>query len=194
MIEIASDVNNEVSLYKWKIIMEGILLSSTQRVIIMIISSLTKDEADKLYKIPKSVVKSNNNNRWTSKEVSAENAVSFYLEIDIITDDEDKTELILKAWKGTKGKTRYSFALLNKDKTPIRRWDDQIRHPHPVTKELTKGPHKHYWTEDHEDRVWYHTNDVRVNDPDGAILDFMQECHIETKGFYIQKDTGSAYV
>ena len=86
------------------------------------------------------------------------------------------------------------FSLLNKDKTPIRRWDDKIGDPHPVTKELTKGAHKHFWTEDNNDRAWKHVNDVRANDADGAVLDFMKECNIETKGFHIQQDTGCAYV
>ena len=63
--------------------MKSISLAFAHRVVIMFISSLSQDEADKLYKIPKSVVKGTN--RWIPK--SSENPVSFYLEIDLVAED-----------------------------------------------------------------------------------------------------------
>jgi hypothetical protein len=181
--------NNEVNVFRKEIKMESILLPGNQRIIIMVISSLSNDEAESLYKKPKLIT--TGTHRWVPRG-SLENPVSFYLEIEVITEDK-KTELAVRAWKGLTRKKRYSFSLLNKDKTPIRRWDDKIGDPHPYEKQETAGPHKHFWTEEHKDRAWYPTTDVRTNDPDGAILDFMKECNIETKHFHIQKDTGSAY-
>jgi hypothetical protein len=162
--------------------MKSILLSDVQRINIMVISSLSDEEAELLYTMPKKIIKGTN--RWVSRSTGS--PVSFYLEIDVKAEDE--TELIVRAWFGLIGKKRYSFALLKKDKTPIRRWDDKPGDPHPVTKKLTSGPHKHYWSVEHQSRLWYPTTDVRTDDPDGAILDFMKECNIDTKGFHIQQD------
>jgi hypothetical protein len=163
---------------------ESILLSSVQRFIIMVISSLSDDEAEDLYRLPKRITAATH--RWVPR--STENPTSFYLEIDVITEDEDENELVVRAWQGLIGKRRYSFALLNKDKTPIRRWDDKLGDEHPITKAKTNGPHKHFWTAENQDRAWYPTTDIRINDPNGAILDFMKECNIETRGFHIQEN------
>jgi hypothetical protein len=76
----------------------------------------------------------------------------------------------------------YSFALLYKKSIVIRRWDDNRGHPCPVSNKRMNGPHKHYYHPDYGDSPAYETNDITLNDVNTALIDFLKECNVETRG------------
>lgn len=135
----------------------------------MIDSNLSKEQADDIYESHKSVM--NDVISWEEIEGSSQKIF-----IDVVT--EDGLELRVSGWYRWKGTKRYGFALLYKRSIPIRRWDDTKGHPCPCTGTHTTGPHKHYYHPDHGDSCIYHVNDIRQGDVNGALMDFLKECHI----------------
>ena len=94
----------------------------------------------------------------------------------------DENEEIL-VFKGTLGKTNRSFVLLYKN-TPIRKYTVHSHHRNPVTREVIRGPHKHIWDEEYQDRQVYIPDDIRMGDPNEELMDFLEECNIRLRGTY----------
>jgi hypothetical protein len=136
----------------------------------MLDANLTKDEADAMYESPKYV--SDDRLAWGIMENGAQK-----INFEVIT--EDKTSLKVSGWLSRKGKKRYGFCLIFKNAIPIRRWDDTPGHPNPCTNNTKlKKPHKHYYCPEYDDNCAYETDDIRVGDVNGALMDFLKECHI----------------
>ena len=135
----------------------------------MLDASLSKDEADALYESPKCV--SDERISWGIRANDAQK-----IDFEVIT--EDNTTMRVKGWYSRKGTKRYGFALLFKNGIPIRRWDDKSGHPDPCTKKMLMKPHKHYYCPEYDDACAYETDDIRANDVNGALMDFLKECHI----------------
>jgi len=91
----------------------------------------------------------------------------------------EDVNLTLKAWK----RRSYGFCLLYKSSKVVRRWDMSTPHTNPDGEVIT-DPHKHYWTEKHEDAYAYSVDDVATDDVHQAFLDFLDECNIELRGTY----------
>lgn len=91
----------------------------------------------------------------------------------------EDVNLTLKAWK----RRCYGFCLLYKSTKIVRRWDTSVPHTNPDGEVIT-DPHKHYWTEEHEDAFAYPVNDVATDDVHQAFWDFLDECNIELRGTY----------
>ncbi len=84
---------------------------------------------------------------------------------------------------GTIGKKNRSFVLLYQN-TPIRKYTVHSYHRDPVTREQIRGPHKHTWDDQWEDKRAYIPNDIRMGNPNEELMDFLGECNITLKGTY----------
>jgi hypothetical protein len=147
----------------------------------MLDASLSKDEADAIYESPKYV--SDESISWGIM-VNKAQKIGF----EVIT--EDNTKLRVSGWYSWKGTKRYGFALLFKNSIPIRRWDDAPGHPDPCTNTVLMKPHKHYYCPEHDDACAYETEDIRLNDVNGALMDFLKECNILMGKATYQKTIG----
>lgn len=90
--------------------------------------------------------------------------------------------------RGYVGEQNRSFALLYRN-SPIRKYTVHNYQPHrdPLTGQVFREPHKHYWHDEHKDNVAYIPNDIRIGDPNEEILDFLRECNISvTRMQYIR--------
>ncbi|WP_158056541.1 DUF6978 family protein [Halorussus halophilus] len=92
-------------------------------------------------------------------------------------------DLTLNGWCNPQRPDLYEFSLMFERSTVVRRWDNNSRHTLPDG-ERCDGPHKHRWTEDHEDKLVYEVDDVATDDVDQAFEDFLDECNIERDGGY----------
>lgn len=137
----------------------------------MLDPNLTKDDADIIYKSPKSIICEGNVISWGNVAGSSQKII-----IDVIT--EDGLELEVKGWYRYKGSKRYGFTLLYRKTVSIRRWDDKKGHPDPCSKTVLTGPHKHYYHPDYGDSCAKDNTDVRLGDVNGAFFDFLKECNI----------------
>jgi hypothetical protein len=137
----------------------------------MLDARLSKDESDAIYESPKTV--SDETISWGIMENKSQK-----INFEVVT--QDNVSLKVKGWCSWKGKKRYSFALMFKNSIPIRRWDDKPRHSDPCTDKVLMKPHKHYYCPEHDDACAYETEDIRLGDVNGALMDFLKECHIST--------------
>ena len=87
--------------------------------------------------------------------------------------------------RGFYGKKNRSFVLLYRN-TPIRKYTVHASHTDPVTRQVVRQPHKHWWDDEWEDRRVYIPNDIRIGNLNEEFLDFLQECNIELRGSYTQ--------
>ncbi len=87
--------------------------------------------------------------------------------------------------RGFYGKKNRSFVLLYRN-TPIRKYTVHASHKDPVTRQVVRQPHKHWWDDEWEDRRVYIPNDIRIGNLNEEFLDFLQECNIELRGSYAQ--------
>ena len=138
---------------------------------------LSRDEADTLYEAPKFV--NSNKISWEATEGN-----SLRINISLLTDD--GTPLRIRGWYSWSGSMRYGFSLLFKNSIVIRRWDNKPGHKDPVTKRAVNGPHKHYHDPSYADSRCYETSDVRTEDVNGALFDFMKECSVSFEGINYQ--------
>ena len=80
---------------------------------------------------------------------------------------------------GTASPSKWSFVLLGPSDVRLRK----ISTPHPghfnCDGEESGPKHKHYWTEEHEDRCTYEPDDIRWDNLNEAFIDFTRECNIE---------------
>ena len=137
----------------------------------MLDSGLSKEEADAIYKLPKSIMSESNVISWGNATGASRKII-----IDVIT--EDGLELEIQGWYRWKGSKRYGFTLLYRKTVSIRRWDDKKGHRDPCSKTVLMGPHKHYYHPDFGDSCAKDTNDIRSGDVNGAFFDFLKECNI----------------
>jgi hypothetical protein len=86
--------------------------------------------------------------------------------------------------RGFVGRTNRSLAVLFEN-TPIRKYTVHDRHRDPVSREVIRQPHKHYWDDDWQDKRVYILDDIRTGDPNEELLDFLAECNIELNGRYL---------
>lgn len=135
----------------------------------MLDPNLTKDDADDIYNSLKYV---------NSKYLSWNRSNGYRQKIFINIKTNDGLELEVQGWYSWKGSKRYGFALLYKNNIPIRRWDDAKGHIDSCSGKILEGPHKHYYHPIHGDNCAYETKDIRQGDVNGALLDFLKECHI----------------
>ena len=84
---------------------------------------------------------------------------------------------------GTVGVKNRSFVLLYKN-YPIRKYTVHNLHRDPVTREIIRQPHKHWWDDEWQDRRVYIPNDIRIGDPHDELMDFLKECNIELRSPY----------
>lgn len=138
---------------------------------------LSREEADAIYEVPKYI--DSNAVSWEMTEGNSQR-----INISLIT--EDGTPLRIRGWYSWGGSMRYGFSLLFKNSIVIRRWDNKLGHKDSVTKSIAKGPHKHYHDPSYADSRCYETSDVRTGDVNGALFDFMKECHISVEGIDYQ--------
>lgn len=143
--------------------------TSSDRVIFMLDASLSKEEADALYETSKYV--SDEIISWGTLENNTQK-----INFEVMT--EDDITLRVAGWYSLMGTKRYGFCLLYKNAIPIRRWDDKAGHPDPCTNTILMKAHKHYYCPEYDDACAYETNDVRLHDVNGALMDFLKECHI----------------
>ena len=87
--------------------------------------------------------------------------------------------------RGFYGKKNRSFVLLYRN-TPIRKYTVHASYKDPVTRQVVRQPHKHWWDDEWEDRGVYIPNDIRIGNLNEEFLDFLQECNIELRGSYAQ--------
>jgi len=80
---------------------------------------------------------------------------------------------------GTASPSKWSFVLLGPNGERLRK----ISTPHlghiNCDGEESVSEHKHYWTEENEDRCTYVPDDVRWDNLNDAFVDFARECNIE---------------
>lgn len=136
-------------------------------------SKLSKEEADALYYSKKRIIFDHG---WEKRETST----ASYARIEVMCEDGTPMDVrgTANSWKAGQ---HYSFSLLYKKSIVIRRWDDN-KHPCPISKIVLNGPHKHYYHPDFDDAPAYETNDITLNDVNMALIDFLKECNVETKG------------
>lgn len=142
---------------------------------------ISKAEADHLFSLPKQVV---GPIQWEGRPDGYWNLI-----VEVLC--EDGTPMTVRGWRA-RGSTpgtvrRYGFSLVFRNSVVIRRWDFKPGHRDPITRSQMKGAHKHYADEHFGDSAAYETADVRVDDPAGALTDFLKECNISTAGVHIQK-------
>ena len=89
----------------------------------------------------------------------------------------DGVVLSVRGWVNKKSKN-YGFALLFREKIPIRRWDMRKGHKDPITRQKSSGPHKHFHNPDYEDSRSYDTNDISTTDARDALIAFLRECNV----------------
>jgi len=142
---------------------------------------LSRERADELYRSPKYIV--GNNISWEGN-----GKFRRYIIIQLIGNNEN-INMKIKGWHSWKVKDRYGFSFLC-DEIPIRRWDDREGHYDPISRNRMNGPHKHYHDPLYGDRCSYEVNDVRVNDVNGALLDFLRECNISTEHVITETNLG----
>ena len=104
---------------------------------------------------------------------------SFRLEATVLTIDSGQL-LKLRGYIGLK---KRSFALLYKN-IPIRMYTVHDRHRNPLTGEIVRDPHKHYWDDVWEDDLIEIPDDIRAGDPNTEFMDFLKECNITLHGGY----------
>ena len=104
---------------------------------------------------------------------------SFRLEAMVLTIDSGQL-LKLRGYIGLKNR---SFALLHKN-VPIRMYTVHDRHRNPLTGEIVRVPHKHYWDDVWEDDLIEIPSDIRSGDPNTEFMDFLAECNITLHGGY----------
>lgn len=130
---------------------------------------VTKAEVDGIYDMEKVI---DEDWQWQPRGPNLEAEATVYcLNQDI--------NLTLKGWK----RRSYGFCLLYKSSKVVRRWDTFAPHTNPDGEVITT-PHKHYWTEKHEDAFAYPVDDVATDDVHQAFWDFLDECNIELRGTY----------
>ncbi len=140
--------------------------------------SLSKEEADTIYQFKKRIEE--NTISWEEHEGNSK-------EITISLIAEDGTPLKIRGWYSWQGSNRYGFSLLYRNNIVIRRWDDKKGHPDPITKRKTNGPHKHYHHPEYGDSCCYETDDVRIGNVNGALIDFLKECNVSLEGVKFQE-------
>ena len=91
-----------------------------------------------------------------------------------------KRSLRLLGYVGAKNR---SFVLLYNN-SAIRKYTVHDRHVDPVTLEVIRQPHKHWWDDEWQDKRVYVPNDIRIGDPNEELVDFLSECNIELRGSY----------
>lgn len=109
------------------------------------------------------------------------NLQAFCLQVDVIC----RTSGELLSLRGYVGDPNRSFALLYRN-SPIRKYTvhNNQKHRDPLTGQVFREPHKHYWHDEYEGNVAYIPNDIRIGDPNEEILDFLRECNISVRGSY----------
>ena len=103
----------------------------------------------------------------------------FRLEATVLSEDSGEI-LSLRGYVGRKNR---SFALLYRN-TPVRKYTVHPRHRHPITRVVYTEPHKHTWDDIWEDELVYIPDDIRIGDPNIALMDFLAECNITLRGTY----------
>ena len=80
---------------------------------------------------------------------------------------------------GYVGEANRSFILLYRN-APIRKFTvhNYQRHRDPLTGQVFKEPHKHFWHDVHRDNPAYIPGDMRIGDPNEELIDFLAECNI----------------
>lgn len=131
---------------------------------------VTRAEADAIIQEPRVI---GANLSWTSDRRS------FTLEATVLAIDSGHL-LKLRGYIGLKN---HSFALLYKN-IPIRMYTAHDRHRNPLTGEIVRVPHKHYWDDVWEDDLIEIPDDIRTGDPNTEFLDFLKECNITFHGAY----------
>ena len=75
--------------------------------------------------------------------------------------------------KGFQGGRNFSFSLLYRG-VPIRKATKHSQHTNPGG-EVIREPHKHRWDDVYEDGIAYIPNDMRWDNADHALIDFIAE-------------------
>ncbi|WAC04200.1 MAG: hypothetical protein OS112_06920 [Methanoregula sp.] len=153
--------------------------------LLMAFFSLSKEEADALYTAPK-IIQSPQLVRWDNQRGKKQ-------QLTITLSTEDGTPMRIRGWCYQNEETsHYGFALLFKN-IVIRRWDDSTPHPNPKVdgkKIVIDEPHKHFHHPSYRDKCAYATIDIRLNDANGALIDFLNECNVDLKDFKFQPTLG----
>lgn len=138
---------------------------------------ITQAEADYLYGLSKELTAAI---QWEERADGSRYLLAW-------VEAEDGTQMTVRGWVGRKlrsGKSRrFGFSLLVRNCVIVRRWDQKPGHYDPVSKRRMDGPHKHYPMEDYADSPSYATSDVRTDDADKALVDFLKECKISQGKF-----------
>ena len=103
------------------------------------------------------------------------------LEATVLCIDSEK----ILSLRGFCGKKNRSFVLLYRN-TPIRKYTVHASHKDPVTRQVVRHPHKHWWDDEWEDRRVYIPTDMRIGNLNEEFLDFLAECNIQLRGNYGQ--------
>lgn len=143
---------------------------------------ISKDEADHLYRTQKQVV---GEIQWFRRPDGYGD-----LTVELIC-VEDGTPMTVRGWCARKltgvANRRYGFSLLYKNSIVIRRWDAKPGHRDPITQTIMKGAHKHFAHEDFADSGAYETADVRLDDPNAGLTDFLKECNVSLDNVRFQR-------
>jgi hypothetical protein len=76
------------------------------------------------------------------------------------------------------GEVNFSFCLMSQRNQVLRRLNRHIGgHRNPDGSDQGER-HKHFWTDEHEDRESYVPEDIDWSDPNQALKDFLEECNI----------------
>jgi hypothetical protein len=153
--------------------------------LIMVFFSLSSEEAEALYRSPK-IIQGQPLIRWDNQRGNKQ-------QITLNLSTEDGTPLRIRGWCYHNEEVySYSFSLLFKD-IVLRRWDDSTPHPNPKDKgrkEEINEPHKHFHHPNYRDKKAYATKDIRLNDANGALIDFLKECNVDLGDLKFQPTLG----
>ncbi len=99
--------------------------------------------------------------------------------------------MTVRGWSGRVGVDglvrRYGFSLLYRNSVVIRRWDSKPGHLDPISGKRMAGAHKHYADERFGDSPASEVEDVRLNNAEGGLLDFLKECGVSVRDTQLQK-------
>lgn len=127
------------------------------------------DEAERLILMPKTIGEPV---RWKLHQPRLQR---YRFKVRIIS--QESAQVLMLA--GTASPGKWSFVLLGPGSVRL----SKISTPHPghvnCDGEESVPEHKHYWTEEHEDRCTYEPDDIRWDNVNDAFIDFTRECHIE---------------
>lgn len=130
---------------------------------------ITGAEADRLVALPKTI---GDRIRWQTS--IGRSGPRYRFEVVVVCPDPDPPMRLT----GAVGLTNWSYVLLSRESTPIRKLTKHgSGHTNPDGSEAGEE-HKHRWHEDTADRDTYVPTDIRFEDHNLALIDFLTECTI----------------